>query len=96
MVFRGIDQRGVPFSFFKDVSVAFNKEKDWKKLKGEPYKASMLKKDSMRLKLSFYGWLKEPDYILNFDKECKGILEMIYDPKAHEWVSVKWKEEFKF
>lgn len=61
MSFRGMDPRGVPFSFLKEVSVAFNKEKSYKALKGEPYKVSMEKKDSARIKFQFYGFLHEPD-----------------------------------
>lgn len=68
MVFRGIDSRGVPFTFFKEVSVAFNKEKAYKKLKGEPYKVSMLKMDEMKLKFDFYGFLHEPPMVIRFDK----------------------------
>ena len=51
MVFRGIDPRGVPFSFFKNVSVAYNDEKAYKNLKGQPYSVNMTKKDNMKIKL---------------------------------------------
>ena len=60
MVFRGVDPRGVPFSFFKSVNVASNHEKAYKSLKGEPYRTNMLKKDLIRIKFEFYGWLEEP------------------------------------
>lgn len=50
MVFRGVDSRGIPFSYLKTVSVAFNDEKRYKPLKGEPYLVNMTKKDKMKLK----------------------------------------------
>ena len=69
MMFRGVDERGVPLSFFKEISFAYDNSKDYKKLKGEPYKVSLAKKDKLKLKLEFYGWLKQPEYIIEFDKE---------------------------
>ena len=64
ILFRGIDRRGVPFSFFKEVGVSYDNEKAYKKLKGEPFKVSLQKKDKMKLKFEFYGWLKEPEYVM--------------------------------
>ena len=89
-MFRGIDSRGVPHSFFKEVSVAYDKEEAYKKLKGEPYKTSMLKKDKMKLKFGFYGWLKEPEYVMELDKEREGVLRMVYDPKVGKWGKSEW------
>ena len=71
-------------------------DKQYKKLKGEPYKASMLKKEKMKLKFEFYGWLKEPEFILELDKEREGYFKMTYAPKLGKWVIGEWLEDFKF
>ena len=55
----------------------------------------MAKKDSMKLKFGFYGWLKEPEFELKFDKEREGVFKMVYDPKVGKW-KADWLEEFKF
>jgi len=67
--FRGVDHRNVPFSFFKGVSVTYDKEKVAKKIKGEPYVISLEKNVKAKLKLDFYGYLGEPSYEIEFDKQ---------------------------
>jgi len=43
VVFRGVDQRQIPFSFMKEVSAAYDGVKEYKKLTGEPYVVSLAK-----------------------------------------------------
>ncbi len=62
MSFRGVDQRKIPFSFLKEVSVAYDNDKEYKKLPGEPFKANLAKHDKVKIKFQFFKYLGEPDY----------------------------------
>lgn len=62
--FRGVDQREIPFSFLKEVSVAYDGSKEYKKLVGEPFQIDLKKFDKAKIKLSFYKYLGEPDFEL--------------------------------
>lgn len=55
-----------------------------------------MKKDKIKIKFEFYGWLKEPEYVLELDKEKKGVFQMVYAPKLGKWVITEWLEDFKF
>lgn len=74
------------------MSVGYNEEKGLVKLKGEPYKISMKKNDSAKIKFQFYKYLNEPDYEINLKEEKEGNLLIEYDPKQGTWISEKWVE----
>lgn len=57
--FRGIDFRGVPFSFFKTVSAKIGGKS--LPLKGEPYKVSFKEKKEITILIEFYKYLGEPN-----------------------------------
>lgn len=58
--FRGIDNRGVPFTFFKSVSVKSN-GKPLQPVKGEPYTVSFKDKVPITVIIEFYKYLGEPN-----------------------------------
>lgn len=55
LLFRGIDQRGVPFTFFKSVFAKIDKK--LLPLKGEPYKVSFKDKKDVTILIEFYKYL---------------------------------------
>lgn len=62
--FRGIDKRGVPHSFFKNVLLEHGKEKKREQLKGEPYHfSSEIQKGKLNVEL--YGYLGEPHLVFD-------------------------------
>lgn len=67
LVFRGVDQRKIPFSFLKSVEVIYDKEEVGKKTSLEPYKADLLKHDKVIIKFGFYKWMGQPDYQLKLN-----------------------------
>lgn len=74
----------------KEVSAAYDGSKQYKKLKGQPYRVSLGKHQKVRIKIEFYKWMGEPDYEIDFD-ECKdGILKISYDPKVAKWNKGQW------
>jgi len=86
MEFRGIDWRGVPFTFFKSVSVKYEKNGASEILKGEPYKINFSNQKTAIVTIEFYKYLKEPNYELTFDKEREGTLLIEYDPMIGKWI----------
>lgn len=58
MEFRGIDWRGVPFTFFKSVTVKFDKNGPSQILKGEPYVISFKDQKAAYVSIEFYRFLK--------------------------------------
>ena len=55
--FRGVDQRGVPFTFFKGITLKHGSNAQPHVLKGEPYKIPVDKMKGAKLHLQFYGYL---------------------------------------
>ena len=60
MAFRGVDRRGVPFTFFKAVNAKIGTGK-LTQLKGEPYIVNFKEKEPVKIKIEFYRFLGEPD-----------------------------------
>ena len=58
--FRGVDRRGVPFTFFKSVTAKVGAGK-LEQLKGEPYTVTFKEKEPVKIKVEFYKYLGEPD-----------------------------------
>lgn len=85
MVFRGVDQRKIPFSFLKEVSASYDGAKQFKKLQGEPFKVNMAKNDKVKIKFQFYKWMEEPDFDIELAEIKKGVLKISYDPKKGKW-----------
>lgn len=55
--FRGIDVRGVPFTFFKSVSFQKLNENKGKVVAGQPYKIPLNSIENSKIMISFYGYL---------------------------------------
>ena len=93
--FRGVDQRGVPFTFFKAVSVKHGVNGNGDPLKGEPYRLSMDKVKGAKLNIQFYRYLGEPDLSIQLDAKSVGNFLIEYDPRQGEWVRREWVLEAK-
>ena len=89
-----MDQRGVPFSFLKNVvSITEDKKSEKRQeLKGEPYRISKEGKKG-RIELRFYGYYGEPEIKLNFDTLREGKMMLEYDPKIGQWIKRDWTGE---
>lgn len=56
----------------------------------------MAKADKTKIKLEFYGWLKEPSVEMVFENKIKGVVELLYDPKEGIWSEPRWLENFVY
>jgi NAD-dependent SIR2 family protein deacetylase len=88
--FRGIDRRGVPFTFFKEVSAKTGNGKE--KLKGEPYSVNFKEKGPVTVAIEFYKYLGEPNLEISFEKPQEGTYSIEYDPRVGEWTKREWVE----
>ena len=95
--FRGVDQRGAPFSFFRKVELrGINGQKDEKEeLKEEPYVVDA-KVKSGELAIEFYSYLGQPELYINIGSIKEGVLRLDYDPKVGKWVHREWTNTEKY